>query len=237
VPTHLTRIFFKQPANQSKNSAYVNQKKEGATRGDALLNCTHLSQYMHLQMGFVCAQCLPGRSLSPLPAFLSREDALGSLFEVSENALMVRQDWIAGPSTTAAGDVCGLVLSVPQCYVERRIGQDDALQISHAGAPSALGRRPSTVVPEIVAIAHLAGDMPGDHFDHAGLFEILLGCRPAALCVPIKARDQLVDLLVEDVVRIQISVFVVSHHIKFPEHARNAPLRSIIAQCLFTAAF
>src|SRR5580700_4089845 len=147
---------------------------------------------MHLQMGFVCAQCLPGRSLSPLPAFLCREDALGSLFEVSENALMVRQDWIArvAGTPTAAGDVCGLVLGVPECDLKRRIAQDDALQISHAGEPAALGRRPSTVVPEIVAITHLAGDMTGDHFDDAGLFEIVLGCRPAALCVPIETRDQ-----------------------------------------------
>jgi hypothetical protein len=76
--------------------------------------------------------------------------------------------------------------------------------------------------------------MTGDHLDHAGFFEIVLGRRPAALCVPIETRDQLVDLSVEDVVRIQISVIIIDH-IKFLEHARNAPLRSIAAQCLFTA--
>jgi Sigma-70 factor, region 1.2 len=87
----------------------------------------------------------------------------------ADDRLVTHQDWIAElAGTTVAGNVSGLVLGVPQRDLKRRIAQDDALQISHAGAPAPLGERPSTVVPEIVAIAHLAGDMTGDHFDHAG---------------------------------------------------------------------
>jgi hypothetical protein len=69
-----------------------------------------------------CVRCLPGGSLSALPVRLCREDALGSLVEVSENALMGHQDWIAGlAAATAAGDVSGLVLGVPLCNLKGRI--------------------------------------------------------------------------------------------------------------------
>jgi hypothetical protein len=94
---------------------------------------------MQLQIVFII-RYLPGRSSSPLPAFLCREDALGSFFEVSENALMGHQCFFAGLApTTAVGDVGGLVLGVPKCDLKRRIAQDDALQISHAGALVAPG--------------------------------------------------------------------------------------------------
>jgi hypothetical protein len=223
---------------RTKASRAREAEKEGATNGDALLNCYPLMSINAPPDRFhYCVRCLPGGSLSPLPALLCRENALSSLFEVSENALMGHQDWIAGlAGTTAAADVGGFVLGVPQCDLKRRIAQDDALQISHAGAPAALGDRPSTVVPEIVAIAHLAGDMTRDHFDHAGVFEIVLGCRPAALRVPIETRDQLVELLVEDVVRIQISGIIIDH-IKFLEHARNAQLRSIVLNVYLQRSF
>jgi hypothetical protein len=47
---------------------------------------------------------------------------------VNENALMGHQDWIIGlAATTAAGDVCGLVLGVPKCDFKRRIAQDGVL--------------------------------------------------------------------------------------------------------------
>ena len=128
-----------------------------------------------------------------LAILFCRGNALGSLFEVSENALMGHQDRIAGLATTVVGDVSGLLLGVPQCDLKRWIPQDDALQISHAGASAALGERPSKVIPEIVAVAHLAGNVTGDHFDQAGFFKIVLGCCSTALCIPIETRDQFVE--------------------------------------------
>jgi len=95
--------------NQSRHRVHASQKRKAPPRGDALLNCyPFISINAPPDRFHSGGRCFFAGSSSPL-AGLCREDALGSLFEVSGNALVVRQDWIAEPSTTAAGDVRGLV--------------------------------------------------------------------------------------------------------------------------------
>jgi hypothetical protein len=116
---------------------------------------------------------------------------------MSQDAMMSQQDWIVGIAVaTIAGDVIGLVRGVPQCDLKGRVPQDDARKLSHVNTPAAFGERPPSVIPEIVAITHSAGDMTKNHLDYASLFEVVLGCRPATPGVIIKTRHQLSDLAV-----------------------------------------
>jgi hypothetical protein len=85
----------------------MKQGKEGVAYGDAFTNCYPLISINVPPNRFHYRACaLSGGA--PLPALLCREDALSSLFEVSENALMGDRDWIAGlAGTTDASDVGG----------------------------------------------------------------------------------------------------------------------------------